>query len=231
MIYGETGKLPLCTEIKKKMISYWSNLTTGKTDKIAYKLYSVMLRNTLNKTGEYKWLNKIKTILDETGFTYIWLQQTLRPSQKEAVKRTIRDQEIQNTQSTCTSNTSTKAKNYAHIKTTWETEHYMTILDRAKTKALIQFRTGNHKFPIEVGRYTQTPIANRTCPYCTNTIGDEYHYLLECTHFRNDRMKYIDTTYRNRPNMLKYKYLMQTKDTKTLTKLSTFIEKIIKLVK
>jgi len=51
------------------MISYWSNLTTGKTDKISYKLYSVMLRNTLNKTGEYKWLNKIKTILDETGFT------------------------------------------------------------------------------------------------------------------------------------------------------------------
>ena len=107
----------------------------------------------------------------------------------------------------------------------------MTILDRAKTKALIQFRTGNHKFPIEVGRYTQTPIADRTCPHCTNTIGDEYHYLLECAHFTNDRKKYIDTTYRNRPNMLKYKHLMQTKDTNKLIKLSTFIEKLIKRVK
>jgi hypothetical protein len=42
----------------------------------------------------------------------------------------------------------------------------------------IQFRTANHKLPIEIGRWNNTNRNNRICTHCNkNELGDEFHYI------------------------------------------------------
>ena len=44
-----------------------------------------------------------------------------------------------------------------------------------KRETFRKFRTCNHKLPIEVGRYTNTPRINRICHFCNNnTLCDEF---------------------------------------------------------
>ena len=39
------------------------------------------------------------------------------------------------------------------------------------------------RIPIESGRYKKIPRVERTCPLCNRSeIGDEFQYLLKCTH-------------------------------------------------
>ena len=44
------------------------------------------------------------------------------------------------------------------------------------------------------------------------TIGDEYHYIMECEHFSNFRNMFIITNLRERPNILKFKRIMSQKE-------------------
>ena len=42
-------------------------------------------------------------------------------------------------------------------------------------------RISAHSFPIETGRYVGTPRVDRICPLCKSGLGNELHYLLECS--------------------------------------------------
>ena len=48
--------------------------------------------------------------------------------------------------------------------------------------AITKIRLSAHKFPIETERYIGIPRGDRVCPLGCQTIGDEYHYLLACSH-------------------------------------------------
>ena len=63
MIYGELGCYPIEITIKTKM-NYWSRLTYGKHNKLAFNLYQKMRAS---EEMQFKWLSKIKQILDESG--------------------------------------------------------------------------------------------------------------------------------------------------------------------
>ena len=46
----------------------------------------------------------------------------------------------------------------------------------------MQVRSGNTKLPIETGKWFNIPKENRICKICNiKEIGDEFHYLLNCT--------------------------------------------------
>ncbi len=42
MIYGELGKYPISTQIKSRMVNYWSRVITGKQDKLSYIMYQCL---------------------------------------------------------------------------------------------------------------------------------------------------------------------------------------------
>lgn len=44
----------------------------------------------------------------------------------------------------------------------------------------------------------------------SNSIGDEFHYILECTHFVKDRKEFLSKRYFENPNVLKLNELMNT---------------------
>ena len=57
---------------------------------------------------------------------------------------------------------------------------------------LIHFRSDNHRLPIETGRWNNVELEDRKWNLCDmNTIGDEFHCLIECPFFTDERKKYI----------------------------------------
>ena len=43
---------------------------------------------------------------------------------------------------------------------------------------------------------------DRVCELCNSAkLGDEYHYIFECTYLRTERHKFIPKKFRKRPNV------------------------------
>ena len=56
--------------------------------------------------------------------------------------------------------------------------------------AFFQFRTANHKLPIEIGRWDGTIFENRKCNLCqSEVIGYEKHYLFSCDYSKEPRRR------------------------------------------
>jgi hypothetical protein len=58
---------------------------------------------------------------------------------------------------------------------------------------------------VEVGRWRNIKRENRICNLCNGrNLGDEFHYLFECPSLSNERKKYFEPHFINRPNILKF---------------------------
>jgi hypothetical protein len=231
MIYAELGRYPLSILVKCRMINFWNRLITGKQSKISYILYKYMLEI---PNFESKWINGIKSILNETGMTDIWLSQNnfQRNNLKNTIKNILLDQNKQNWHSS--TQQSRKGLNYSIFKETLKFEEYLVDLKLNKSEiiAFLKFRTGNHFFPCETGRWENIDISERKCFLCDkNDIGDEFHYLLTCPFFNNLRKQFIKRYYYVNPNILKFIDLMTLKPSKQLTQLCKFIRTLINVVK
>ena len=63
----------------------------------------------------------------------------------------------------------------------------------------------------------------RICTLCSkNEIDDEFHYLFSCDNCINQRTLYIKEMFRNRPNTLKFKKNITSKNKYDLQKLCRF---------
>jgi hypothetical protein len=64
---------------------------------------------------------------------------------------------------------------------------------------VLLFRTTNHKLPIETGRWNGIDRENRQCLKCNSrSIGDEFHYIMECHFFTENRTTWqINNRYTN----------------------------------
>ena len=97
---------------------------------------------------------------------------------------------------------------------------------------MFRFRTANHKLPVETGRWNNIELSERKCQLCeSNNLGDEFHYLLECSFFRNERRLYIDQYFYRRPNIIKFKELLQNSDAGKLRRLSKLMKIIMQKFK
>lgn len=119
---------------------------------------------------------------------------------------------------------------YRLLKSKFEQCLYLSIMPSYYCKRFLSFRTRNHRLPVEVGRWRSIPSQERLCTYCTDDIGDEFHFVLVCKHFQEYRSKYIHSYYYRHPNILKFEQLMSTTKPKKLKKLCMFIDIIMKTV-
>ena len=60
----------------------------------------------------------------------------------------------------------------------------------------------------------------------TNDIGDEFHYILQCRYFEQNRKHLIPSYSRNRTNVLKFKNIRTVKKKSDLLKLYKMIKVI-----
>ena len=227
MVFGETGKIPISVKIKMKMINFWKRLVTGKTDKISFQVYRTILNDYVtNDSNNYRWLKKIEEILIETGNYNVWLDQFISDSKSRDIEQVLKDQAFQ--QLNANMSTSNKGRCYETIKNTWGVLPNIFNIKEDNLISLIKYRTSNHRLPVEVGRYNDTPYNERSCPFCEDSLGDEYHYIMVCRRFRKQRKLYIENKYIEKPNMYKYLQLMNSSDYIALNKIGKFSAFIIK---
>ena len=226
MLYAELGRFPLVHIMKTRTIAFWTRILLGKQTKLSYTMYHAL--QTYDNINS-KWLDNVRKILCDAGRNDVWVNQndSIPSNIKFYVKQTLQDQYLQYWRSELTK--SSKGINYSLFKDSIQLEPYLLSLPYNLYINMIRFRTGNHRMPIEVGRWDDSDISDRKCNLCTtNSIGDEFHYLLQCPYFRRDRQRLIPTNFFERPNILKYKKLLSTRDELSLANLGKFVRIIMK---
>ena len=119
---------------------------------------------------------------------------------------------------------------HALFKENLSFEFFLSTMPRNAYIPMIKFRTSNFKLPIETGRWSNVSIHERKCNLCaTNDLGNKFHYLLTCPFFENDRKELLEPYYFIRPNIIKYKELLTSRNKMVLIKLSKFMNIFITL--
>ena len=145
----------------------------------------------------------------------------------KTIKQTLLDQCLQKWDDD--TQKSSKGRNYRLFKATVSFENYFKILPKQNYLRLIKFRLANHKLPIETGRWENIELSERKWQKCSkNLLGDEFHYLFECTYFNFERRRYISKFYFVRPNVIKFNKLMNSDNKTVLAKLSIFVSIFMK---
>ena len=226
---GELGRYKLDLFIKQRMLNFWARLVTGKTSKIAYRMYNIIKSENDNGSFSSKWLKCIKGSLENMGLGYVWMQaENIDVNAfKYQINLRLTDTHLQNWFSDI--NESSHCHNYKIFKTNLNCENYLTTLDPNLAIPFCKYRCGNHRLPNVDGRYKGIDRQERKCPLCKNgDIGDEFHYIMTCSFFRKERDQFIDKKFTERPNTMKFRSLFNSNDLKTLSNLAKFAKLIMK---
>ena len=88
---------------------------------------------------------------------------------------------------------SQKLRYYNLYKYDKSTEDYLHLdLNKYQRSVFAQFRFGILPLEIEVGRYRDTPLPERTCQACGQAVEDEIHFLLTCDKYSEPRRKLLN---------------------------------------
>ena len=226
MVYCELGTTPLINVIKHRMINYWSRLAHNNDNRLNYILYNLLFRKYLQERTEVRWLSFIRSILNDCGLSYVQNEHLVTGFNEKwlnlTVKQTLSDQHLQNIISDIDS--SSKASCYKIFKDNIEFEEYLDILCEKDRHTLCKFRTTNHRLIIETGRWHKIERSDRVCNLCNQgLVGDEFHYLLECSSLYSERKDLLGNEFCIFPTIYKFKKLLSTKDINLLQKLFHFI--------
>ena len=178
-----------------------------------------------------EYIRTIRNILNELGLSGFWIQQdNLQFSLnwfKEKVKRCLYDQYIQQWFSDI--DTKDVYWNYRMYKYEFVCEKYINVLSYNQCILFMRFRTLNNNLPVQTERYSNILKSERRClKRNTGDLGDEYHYVLICDFFKDERSQLIAPYYWKTPNAIKYNKLFCNTNKRTLGKLIRFIQIINK---
>ena len=88
---------------------------------------------------------------------------------------------------------------------------------------VVNFRIGAHELEIETGRHRNILRENRKCKVCiSNSVEDEYRFLLNCDFYTDIRCEYIPSKYHRRPSIHKFNILMSSKNESIIKSIATF---------
>ena len=175
-----------------------------------------------NHGFETNWISYIKRILDECGMSNFWHSQTVDKWVVKNIEQNLIDQFMQN----CLADiyTSPKGLCYRIFKKHVTFENYLVKLSLNNIYTLCRFRCGNHRLPIETGRWHSVSRNDRVCHLCdSNDIGDEYHYIMSCSALKEDRKRLLPNFCNNNPNTFKFEKLFNSNNIICLEKLCKFI--------
>lgn len=226
MVYGEFGIFPIKIDIQSRMVSYWTKIISNDSAlKFSNLLYKILYNSNISKTS--KWLEYVKGVIINCGFSGIWNAQFVESPKwlVQSIKQKAKDLYINEWYNSI--NESSSCVSYRLFKEEFNLENYLLKLPLTFKRTLCLFRTRNHRLPIETGKWFNIDIADRKCNLCDASLGDEFHYLLCCKKLALERRQFIKAYYYSRPNVIKFKQLMNTKNISELKKLCKFVKIIL----
>ena len=224
-LYGELGRVPFIIQRKIRMFNYWTKLLSSNNQLIQKKVY-IMLKQDADNNITYNgsnWAFQIKSLLNELGFGYIWLQQTEITIPLDLIKQRIFDNYHQSWYSNM--NNSSRLSMYSRYKHDFQFETYLDTLPHQKFRiALTKFRLSSHNLAIERGRFENVPRENRICRYCNlQVVESEYHFLLVCPLYKDLRRKYFKNYFCRWPTLNKFDDLMSNHSKSMTLSLSKYL--------
>lgn len=230
MVYGEMGRFPLSIYIKKRIIGFWGRLIDCNQNKLSSLMYKVIYNLHVKGSAKCAWIENVKSILNNCGLSSVWKEQNFSSLDwlKETVFQRCKDQYLQSWYSSIEQGN--KCINYRIFKLNHELEDYLIHLPQKYRIPLTRFRCRNSNLPIEVGAHHNIERSKRVCPLCKKGIGDEYHYLLDCTFFDKERKLFIDKYFWSKPSTIKMSQLLNSKG-KQLIQLIKFVKIIMNKLK
>ena len=114
--------------------------------------------------------------------------------------------------------------------------HLNSQLNFKERRALTKFRTSSHNLPVETARYEGVEDrSHRLCPLCNEAIGDEAHYLTECSYepfieLRTPLLTLVNNKYPNFPSLNKTDktvHLLNNPDIQILAQVGKFAHEIM----
>ena len=204
-IYGELGIYPLYIERYTRVMGYWVNIINASaTDRsLVVKVYKEMYQLTETNRGAVTWASRVKDVLNRCGMGGYWINQRVDDKKffLALFRRKLQDIYIQEWWRDV-DKTST-GRLFRYIKTDFRCEAYLNKLDRPLRLALTRIRLSSHAFRIERGRWENIERENRICELC-GVLECEYHCLIECPKFVNEREGLLSVEMRNRPGMREF---------------------------
>ena len=189
-VYGELGVYPLLIKRKIRVIKYWLRIIRGLNNQEHYvhKVYRELCRVNFENPDSETWVSGVKSLLESTGFGYIWQQQFVTNENEflRSFRQRLCDMYLQLWESQV--NLTSDNRLYKHIKSSFVFESYLNISNRALRTSLTKIRLSSHIFYIERGRWGPNivDVNERKCTIC-NKVESEYHCLIECPKFNNER--------------------------------------------
>ena len=210
----ELGKTPIHFLAIKLAIKNWERIKEMRGNMFVCSSYLDSKKHSL------MWPVSVKTLLNKHGMLNLYLGSF--PEKKEFIYiklyQVMSDSFNQQSLSEIQKEGS-KLNYYSSFKTTPGTEMYLSKVSNIKHRiALSRLRLSCHKLNIEIGRYTQVPRPERFCPFCTGSVEDEKHFLLDCGAYTTLRNALVENIQRITPNFeyyppdIKVKYLMKREE-------------------
>ena len=115
-------------------------------------------------------------------------------------------------------------------KTEFCCEMYFKVLPTFLALSMIKFRCRNNKMPVVL--HSQNAIENTVCTLCNiNDTADEFHVILKCSFFQEERLKLLGKRVFTPANMFSLKSVMCSKSSKKLSDLSRFMRIVMSCFK
>ena len=233
-VYGECGRLPLCTFYMAQCIKYWVKLLHTDPNRYPRQCYN-MLKG-LDELGRKTWAGSIKLLLFSLGFGFVWIAQDVGDSNQfmNIIKIRLKDIYSQKWHDSLI-NTS-KADTYKCYKSLLTPEKYLSInLQYLYKQALAKFRTSTHDLMIEKGRHIGLDRNYRYCHYCRckgiSVIESEFHFLCECSASNDVRENIFGSILPNHIDQNFFYQIMSTENPAIIRKLAKFIHTAFEISK
>ena len=186
LVYGELARYPLYINSQMRVIKYWLRILDMDDTRLPKIAYNRELRED-RKTKS--WSQEVKNLLDNTGFSNVWHQQSANmvPGFLKSFKRRLMDIFIQDWHAKI--NSSIRCHTYKKFKTEFQVESYIENITIVKFKfAFARLRLGANALKINTNYTHQFP--DTLCPFCQEE-ENELHFLTKCVTYKDLRDKYL----------------------------------------
>ena len=188
VVYGETGRYPLCINAVIKSVKYWLKILKMEEHRFPRMVYKMMLKN----IDEYdNWASKVKQTLVSNNLSNIWSAQEV--GNEREFLRLLRERLVEAFTRRWLHDLykSSRFMLYREVKHTFGVERYLFVLDRRVFRdCMVRFRLGISDLFIHKMRY-YTDNFDPLCPNCREEDEDERHFLLYCPALRDLQSKYL----------------------------------------
>ena len=173
------------------------------------------------------WYKQLRDLLNDVGLYGIDVEDIVQDGFVVFVESRLKNDFVQKWKMEQAN--SVRGITYSFLRPSFAVSNFISAnLTYSEKLTCLRFISSNHSLPIEVEKWRGVPRNERFCPFCPQSLGDEFHYLLECEHFSADRTGSVPRYYISpTQSMLKFTQLLSTTDNRVLKKLSHFMRTIM----